>query len=67
MQPISAARERALTRGRGNDARRGLWMLSFESSDVAQVGGLGPAVANLAKALSEEYSVSIFMPSHGRH
>jgi starch synthase len=42
-------------------------MLSFESSGVAQVGGLGPAVANLARALSEEYDVSIFMPSHGRH
>jgi starch synthase len=42
-------------------------MLSFESSDVAQVGGLGPAVANLARALSKDSDVSVFMPSHGMH
>ena len=42
-------------------------MLSFESSDVAQVGGLGPAVANLSKALAKSAEVSVFMPGHGRH
>src|SRR5450759_1855799 len=44
-----------------------VWMLSFESSDVAQLGGLGSAVAGLAKALAKHHDVCIFMPSHGRH
>ena len=44
-----------------------MWMLSFESSDVAQLGGLGSAVASLAKALAEDLDVCVFMPSHGRH
>lgn len=47
--------------------KRKIWMLSFESSAVAQLGGLGPAVANLSKALAKEFEVSVFMPSHGRH
>ena len=42
-------------------------MLSFESSDVAQVGGLGTAVANLSKGVAQSTEVSVFMPSHGRH
>ena len=42
-------------------------MLSFESTDVVQVGGLGPAVTNLARALADRFDVSIFMPSHGKH
>src|ERR1700733_5992934 len=41
-------------------------MLSFESTDVVQVGGLGPAVTNLARALADRFDVSIFMPSHGK-
>lgn len=44
-----------------------VWMLSFESSDVAQLGGLGPAVVNLAKSLARDADVSIFMPGHGRN
>src|SRR5713226_8229718 len=44
-----------------------VWMLSFESSDVAQLGGLGSAVSSLAKALARDLGVCIFMPSHGRH
>lgn len=42
-------------------------MLSFESSDVAELGGLGPAVANLARSLRRGAEVCIFMPAHGRH
>jgi starch synthase len=50
-----------------NEINRKLWMLSFESSDVAQVGGLGPAVANLSRALATELEVTVVMPSHGKH
>ncbi len=54
--------------GRAVEARpKRLWMLSFESSDVAQLGGLGSAVASLAKALAKDLEVCLFMPSHGRH
>jgi starch synthase len=42
-------------------------MLSFESTDVVHVGGLGPAVTNLARSLADRFDVSIFMPSHGKH
>jgi starch synthase len=54
--------------GRAVEARpKRVWMLSFESSDVAQLGGLGSAVASLAKALAKNLDVCVFMPSHGRH
>jgi starch synthase len=54
--------------GRAIEARlKRLWMLSFESSDVAQLGGLGSAVTSLAKALAKGHEVCLFMPSHGRH
>ena len=47
--------------------RRTVWMLSFESSHVAQAGGLGPAVTNLARGMAKRSDVSLFMPGHGRH
>jgi starch synthase len=47
--------------------RKRVWMLSFESSDVAQLGGLGSAVSSLAKAMAKDLGVCMFMPSHGRH
>ena len=54
--------------GRASKARpKRVWMLSFESSGVAQLGGLGSAVASLAKALADDHEVCLFMPSHGRH
>ena len=54
--------------GRADEGKpKRVWMLSFESSDVAQLGGLGSAVASLAKALAEDLNVCVFMPSHGRH
>jgi len=62
------AAEEEPSHGREVEARPNrLWMLSFESSDVAQLGGLGSAVASLAKALAEDNEVCVFMPSHGRH
>lgn len=56
------------SRGRevGGRSKR-VWMLSFESSDVAQLGGLGSAVASLAKGPGQDLDVCLFMPSHGRH
>lgn len=44
-------------------------MLSHECAGIAQAGGLGEAVAGLAKTLVRDYGmkVSIFLPSHGRH
>src|SRR3989475_6369117 len=46
-----------------------VWMFSHECAGLAQVGGLGEAVAGLSKtlAMDSKLSVSVFLPSHGRH
>jgi starch synthase len=49
------------------EKRKNLWMLSFEAAGVAQVGGLGAAVTNLANSLADMYNVSVFLPGHGRN
>jgi starch synthase len=44
-------------------------MLSYECAGLAQAGGLGEAVAGLAKTLAQDskIEVTVFLPSHGRH
>jgi len=44
-------------------------MLSYECAGIAQAGGLGEAVAGLARTLSSDYGlrVTVLLPSHGRH
>jgi len=44
-------------------------MLSYECAGLAQAGGLGEAVAGLAKTLAQDSNieVTVFLPSHGRH
>jgi starch synthase len=46
-----------------------VWMFSYECAGIAQAGGLGEAVAGLAKTLAKDskLEVTIFLPSHGRH
>src|SRR5438128_4005496 len=46
-----------------------VWMLSYECAGLAQAGGLGEAVAGLAKTLAQDskIEVTVFLPSHGRH
>src|SRR6266704_4875980 len=46
-----------------------VWMLSYECAGIAQAGGLGEAVARLAKTLATDYNlkVTVLLPSHGRH
>jgi starch synthase len=63
---VRAGTKRSRDRRFGGSSKR-VWMLAFESSDVAQLGGLGTAVASLAKALAQDIDVSVLMPSHGRH
>ncbi len=48
---------------------RKVWMFSHECAGIAQAGGLGEAVAGLAKTLGLDYNldVTVFLPSHGRH
>ncbi len=47
---------------------KNIWMLTFEYDGIASLGGLGRAVALYVKALIKKgYSVTVFMPSHGRH
>ncbi|MCX8195693.1 MAG: glycogen/starch synthase [Acidilobaceae archaeon] len=43
-----------------------VWMLSFELSGIAGLGGLGEAVRGRALALARRgHEVTVFMPSHG--
>src|SRR2546422_11610003 len=46
-----------------------VWMPSYECAGLAQAGGLGEAVAGLAKTLAQDTNieVTIFLPSHWRH
>src|SRR6267143_3679619 len=57
----------SLSRGTGQVTR--VWMLSYECAGLAQAGGLGEAVAGLARTLAEDskLEVTVFLPSHGRH
>ena len=43
-----------------------VWIFSFEYAGVAKVGGLGEVPANQAKHLSEQFDITVFMPSHGK-
>jgi starch synthase len=46
---------------------KSVWMVSFEYSGVASLGGLGEAVRARAEMLARRaVSVTVFMPSHGR-
>ncbi len=46
-----------------------VWMLSYECAGLAQAGGLGEAVAGLARTLAKDsnLTVTVLLPSHGRH
>lgn len=49
-------------------AGKNVWILTFESSDVVHVGGLGQAVATLAHSLADlGVRPTVLMPSHGQH
>lgn len=47
---------------------KNVWVFSFECAGVVKVGGLGEAVYNITKHLSNRgLNVTLFMPSHGVH
>jgi len=46
--------------------KKRVWIFSFEYASVAKVGGLGEVPANQAKHLSEQFNITVFMPSHGK-
>jgi len=46
--------------------KKKVWIFSFEYAGVAKVGGLGEVPANQAKHLSNQFNITVFMPSHGR-
>src|SRR5438094_869787 len=54
---------------RGAHSVNRVWMLSYECAGLAQAGGLGEAVAGLARTLAQDskIEVTVFLPSHGRH
>src|SRR5256885_15972455 len=54
---------------RGAHSVKRVWMLSYECAGLAQAGGLGEAVAGLARTLAQDskIEVTVFLPSHWRH
>ncbi|NHJ21091.1 MAG: glycosyltransferase [Candidatus Lokiarchaeota archaeon] len=48
------------------EARKKIWIFSFEYAGVAKVGGLGEVPANQAKHLADQFDITVFMPSHGQ-
>lgn len=48
------------------EKKKCVWIFSFEYAGVAKVGGLGEVPANQAKYLSEQFDITVFMPSHGK-
>src|SRR2546428_13169790 len=63
---IVTSQQPSLSRGAYSVNR--VWMLSYECAGLAQAGGLGGAVAGLAKNLAQgsKMEVTGFLPSHGR-
>ncbi len=55
--------------GKGTGPISKVWMLSYECAGIAQAGGLGEAVAGLARTLAKDsnLTVTVLLPSHGRH
>jgi len=46
--------------------KKSVWIFSFEYAGVIKVGGLGEVPANQAKYLSDQFNITVFMPSHGK-
>jgi len=46
--------------------KKKVWIFTFEYAGVAKVGGLGEVPANQAKHLSDQFEISVFLPSHGQ-
>ena len=46
--------------------KKSVWIFSFEYAGVVKVGGLGEVPANQAKHLSNQFNITVFMPSHGK-
>ncbi|MEM4845180.1 MAG: glycogen/starch synthase, partial [Acidilobaceae archaeon] len=44
-----------------------VWIISFEFSGIASLGGLGEAVKSKALVLAKRgFNVTVLMPAHGR-
>lgn len=43
-----------------------VWIFTFEYAGIVKVGGLGEVPANQAKNLSNDFEITVFIPSHGQ-
>jgi starch synthase len=43
-----------------------IWIFTFEYAGIVKVGGLGEVPANQAKNLSNDFEITVFIPSHGQ-
>jgi starch synthase len=46
--------------------QKNVWIFTFEYAGVAKLGGLGEVPANQVKNISNQFNVSVIMPSHGQ-
>ena len=43
-----------------------VWIFTFEYAGIVKVGGLGEVPANQARTLSNQFEITVFIPSHGQ-
>ena len=46
--------------------KENVWIFTFEYAGVAKLGGLGEVPANQVKNITDQFSISVIMPSHGQ-
>ncbi len=49
-----------------NNNKDNIWIFTFEYAGIVKVGGLGEVPANQAKNLSNDFEITVFIPSHGQ-
>ena len=49
-----------------SDNRDILWIFTFEYAGIIKVGGLGEVPANQVKHITDNFEITVFIPSHGQ-
>jgi starch synthase len=49
-----------------NKDKENIWIFTFEYAGIVKVGGLGEVPANQARHLTNDYEITVFIPSHGQ-
>ncbi|MFX1500452.1 MAG: glycosyltransferase [Promethearchaeota archaeon] len=49
-----------------SEEKQNIWIFTFEYTGIVKVGGLGEVPANQTKHLTNDYDITVFIPSHGQ-